>query len=94
MIAPEWSPYIVEYLQNHILPTNISLAWKRAIEIEARNYTLIGSQLYHRGKDQQLWLCVMEAEYIPILAQVHAGLLGGHFSSIITAKAIKTFGLW
>ena len=58
MIAPQWSQYIVDYLQTHILPANISLARKRAIEIEARNYTLIGNQLYHRGKDQQLWLCV------------------------------------
>ena len=94
MIAPQWSEYIVDYLQTHILPANISLARKRAIEIEARNYTLIGNQMYHRGKDQQLRLCVTEAEYIPILEQAHAGIAGGHFSSTVTARAIMTSGLW
>ena len=81
MIAPQWSEYIVDYLQTHILPANISLARKRAIEIEAHSYTLIGNQLYHRGKDQQLRLCVTEAKYIPILEQAHAGLAGGHCQS-------------
>ena len=52
MIAPQWSQYIVDYLWTHLLPANINLAWKRATEIEAHNYTLIGNQLYHHGKDQ------------------------------------------
>ena len=94
MIAPQWSEYIVDYLQTHILPANISLARKRAIEIEARSYTLIGNQFYHCGKDQQLWLCVTKAKYIPILEQAHVGLAGGHLSSTLTTRAIMTLGLW
>ena len=58
MIAPQWREHIVDYLQTHVLPANISLARRRAIEIEACSYTLIGNQLYHSGKDQQLRLCV------------------------------------
>ena len=54
MTAPQWSQYIFDYLQTHILLANISLARKRAVEIEAHNYTLIGNELYHHGKDQQL----------------------------------------
>ena len=73
---------------------NISLARKRAVEVEACSYTLIGNQLYHHGKDHHLRLCVTKAEYIPILEQSHAGLVGGHFSSTITARAIMTSGLW
>ena len=84
----------MDYLQTHILPASISLARKRTIEIEARSYILIGNQLYHRGKDQQLRLCVTEAEYIPILEQAHVGLAGGHFSSTTTTKEIMTLGLW
>ena len=94
MVAPQWSHYIVKYLQTHILHTNISLAQKRAIETKARSYTLIENQLYHCNKDQQLWLCVIVAEYIPILYQAHTRLLGGHFSSTTTTKAIMTLGLW
>ena len=44
MVEPQWSWYIVEYLQTHNLLLNINLARKRAIEIEARIYTLIGNQ--------------------------------------------------
>ena len=94
MISPQWSEYIVEYLQTHILLAKISLARKRAIEVEARNYTMIGNQLYHCGKDHQLKLCVNKLEYIPILEQANAGLVGGHFSSTTTAKAIMTSRLW
>ena len=57
MIAPKWNRYIVEYLQSPIFPANMPLARRRPIEIEAREYTLIGSQLYHWGKDNQLRLC-------------------------------------
>ena len=32
MVAPKWSHYLVDYLQTHALPVNISLARKRAIE--------------------------------------------------------------
>ena len=70
------------------------MARKRAIEIEACSYTIIGNQFYHCGKDQQLRLCVTEAEYIPILEQAHASLARGHFSSTVTARAIMTSGLW
>ena len=56
----------------------MKLARRRAIEIEAWEYTLIGNRLYHWGKDNQLRLCVIEAEYIPVLEQAHAVLSGEH----------------
>ena len=57
-------------------------------------YELIANQLYKRGKDKQLRLCVTEAEYVRVLEQAHAGLSGGHFSADTTAKAIMMAGLW
>ena len=94
MMALEWSQCIAEYLQTHILPTHISLARKRAIETEAKSYALIGNQLYHRGKDQKLRLCVIEIEYILVLEQAHADLSRGHFSSSTTSKVVMTSKLW
>ena len=76
------------------MPDNISKARKKAIEIEAKDYEMIVNQLYKRGKDKQLRLCVTEAEYIRVLEQAHAGLSGGHFSADTTTKAIMTAGLW
>ncbi|RYA43691.1 integrase zinc binding domain-containing protein [Enterobacter cloacae complex sp. GF14B] len=67
---------------------------QRAIETEARDYALIGNQLYRKGKDQHLRLCANEDEYIPIIEQAHVGLAGGHFSSETTARAILMAGIW
>ena len=78
-IAPKWSQYIVEYLEQHILPKRVSRVQQKAIELEFKEYELIGNQLYKRGKDKQLRLCVMEAEYVKVLEQAHAGLSGGDF---------------
>ena len=94
LIAPKWSQYIIDYLTQHLLPEKVSKACRKAIEIEAEDYTLIANQLYKRGKDKQLRLCITEAEYVRVLDQAHAGLSGGHFSADMTAKAIMTAGLW
>ena len=58
------------------------------------SYTLIKDQLYHRGKDGNLRLCVPESQYLEILYHAHAGISGGHFSGPITAKLILWSGLW
>ena len=55
---------------------------------------MIGDQLYHRGKDGNLRLCVLEKKYLEILHHAHAGMLGGHFSRDTTAKNISWSGLW
>ena len=94
LVAPKWSQYIIDYLTQHLLPEKVSKARRKAIEIEVEDYTLIANQLYKRGKDKQLRLCITEAEYVRVLDQAHAGLSGGHFSADTTAKAIMTTGLW
>ncbi|MCO5557899.1 hypothetical protein L7F22_011471 [Adiantum nelumboides] len=51
----------------------------KTITKEAGNYLLIEDNLYRRGKDDQLQMCTIEEEYVPILEQVHSGQAGGHF---------------
>ena len=92
MVAPKWSSYIV-YLKNKTLPENFGKARRKAIELESKDYEIIADQLYKRGKDKQLRLCVTEVEYVRVLEQAHAGLTGGHFSADNTAKAIMMAGL-
>lgn len=76
------------------MPEKISKAQRKAIELEAKDYEIIADQLYKRGKDKQLRLCVTKAEYIKVLEPAHAGLSRGHFFADTTAKAIMTAGLW
>ena len=91
---PRWSSYIVEYLTKGHTNPNKPKHRKLLIEAEAQNYTLIDGQLYKRGKDGNLRLCVSESQYLEILHHAHAGVAGGHFSGPTTAKSILWSGLW
>ena len=61
---------------------------KKAIEVEAADYTLIGGKLFKRGKDGSLWTCVPEMDYLSILTHAHSRVAGGHFLGETTAKII------
>ena len=67
---------------------------RRSLEVDAKEYALIGNQLYKRGKDDQLRLCICENEYLPILQQAHASSATGHFSGSTTARNILWSCLW
>ena len=66
----------------------------RAIAQEAQGYTLIGEQLYKRGKDQVLCLFVPKEKYILVLEHAHADIARGHFFADIIARTIMWSGLW
>ena len=51
-------------------------------------------QLYKKGIDGQLLLCIGDAEYIPILHQAHLGVGSGHFNSQTIAKNIMWSRIW
>ena len=91
---PRWSSYIVEYLKKGHTDPDKPKHRKMLIEVEAQNYTMIEDQLYQRGKDGNLRLCVLETQYLEILHHAHAGIAGGHFFGPTTAKIILWSGLW
>ena len=61
MPTPAWSLHIVEYLQKVHTNSSKPAHWKCLIESEAEHYTMISDQLYRRGKDGNLCLCVLRA---------------------------------
>ena len=67
---------------------------QRYLKKQAQDFCIIAAQLYHRGKDGTLRICVLESEYVSILEHAHASILGGHFSADVTAKAIMRAVLW
>ena len=91
---PKWGQHIVNYLQNKQFPKKMNKRLRKSIEIEAMDFTLIGTQLYKCKKDHQLRLCINKKEYLSILAQAHANIVGGHFSTDTTAKAILMPKIW
>ena len=94
LVVLKWSQYIVEFLDKHTLRENVSKTQKKAIELEAKEYESIANQLYKRGKDKQLRLCVTKAEYVNVLEQAHAGLFSGYFTINTIAKTITMARLW
>ena len=66
-INPRWGQHIINYLQNRQVPEKVNKRRQKAIEKKALDFTIIGNQLYKRGKDHQLWLCTNEKEFLPIL---------------------------
>ena len=79
-LTPQWSSYIVQYLTNGHIDQKLTTQRKRAIEVEARDYTIIENQLYKKGKDGNLRICVCESDYLGVLTHAHSGSGGGHFS--------------
>ena len=61
---PKWSDDIVEYLKSGAVSDSMPKHCRKALEIDAQSYTFLGEQLYKRGKDGNLHLCVCEHEYI------------------------------
>ena len=52
IVAPNWSKYIVDYLEHCILPEKVSKARGKAIKLESKDYELIANQLYKREKNK------------------------------------------
>ena len=85
----------MSYLEKGGMSDGVPKHMQRIMEIESQQYTLLGSgQLYKRGKDGQLCLCVAKNKYIPILHQAHAGVGSEHFGAKIMTKNILWSGLW
>ena len=78
-IAPKWAEVLVEYLSTNIMPEKMSKLRQRYLEKQAKDFCIIANQLYHRGKDRSLRICVTENEYLRALLHAHSCVPGGHF---------------
>ena len=91
---PKWALPLINFMNSDPSMAKIPYSQKRAFTIKSRRYTFLGGQLYRRGMDDTLRMCVHESEYIPILTCVHAGVGSGHFSAKTTAKQVIYSGFW
>ena len=53
-LNPKWGQHIVNYPKNKKLPKTMDKQRRKATEVESMDFTIIGIQLYKRGKDHQL----------------------------------------
>ena len=67
-ITPKWAEALVEYLSTNIFPEKMNKLRQRYLQKQAEDFCIIANQLYHRGKDGQMRICVTEKEYVAVLA--------------------------
>ena len=88
-VAPKWAKAMVEYMTTNVMPDKISKVWQRYLQNHSQDYCIISNQLYHRGKDGSLRICVTKAKYLEVLFHAHSCLQSGHFLAEVMAKAIR-----
>ena len=94
LVAPKWAETLIEYLTTRIILGKMSKKQQRYLEKYAEEFSIISNQVYHRGKDGNLIICVIESEYILVLTHAHSYAFRGHFFADVTTKAIMRVGLW
>ena len=67
---------------------------KRALIMQARNFTWATGSLYRLGKDGILGRCVPLSERVEFLEGAHEGEAGGHMAGEVTARKLLQTGYW
>ena len=67
-----WRKPLVNYLQNP------NLFVDRKIKYKAKNYVILGDELYKKGVDEILLKCLGESKAYVALAEIHEGIFGSH----------------
>ena len=55
---PGWAVDIVTFITSRKATKEIPLHRKRKIEVDSKDYTLVGDQLYKKGIDGPIYFCV------------------------------------
>ena len=93
-IVDDYFRDIIEFLMTRTTPEEFTTQQKKKLLVKATNFTLIAGELYKLGLDEILQRYVLEHERQQILAEAHAGIVGGHYAGNPTAQKILTTRLW
>lgn len=83
-----WAEPILSILMTGFLDTT-SLMEDAMLNLEkCKHYVLVLGQLYKRGSDEVLCLCINPNEYVRIIHHAHVSVGGMHLSSLQTARRV------
>ncbi|XP_042432942.1 uncharacterized protein LOC122019550 [Zingiber officinale] len=82
----DWRTALTEFLRSGVTPADPKEA--RLLKKRARQFTLIGDQLYKRAFSRLLLKCVRSEGIEYILKEVHQGFCGGHLGGRALARKI------
>ena len=74
--------------------TDLSTSQKKQLVVKALDFQLIPRKLYKLGPDEILRQCILLHEQGPILAEAHAGIVGGHYGGRASTHKVFHAQLW
>ena len=94
-IAPDsWYRDLVHYLQEGYLPELWSPKQRRALRLKSVLYHIIDRVLFIKNYDGVFLRCLEQEDAKKVVAELHDGMDGGHFSGDITAHKIPRAGYY
>ena len=85
-VAGDWRINIIEYLEdpNRQVPYGLKL--------QSQNFVLLEGELYRKGSDGFLLICLSFLNNIEVMKQVHEGIYGAHQAEIKMRWLIMRYG--
>lgn len=85
-LAGDWRKEIKNYLDN----PNLRVPYR--VKVQARQFVLIGDDLYRKSPDGLLLRCLGFVDYMEVMKQVHEGVCGTHQAGIKMRWLIRRQG--
>ena len=79
-VQTPWYADIVNYLACGVVPPELSYQQRRKLRTNCRFYIWDDLELFRRGEDMIVRICVSKTEQGGILEKCHASPYGGHFT--------------
>ena len=81
-------PVLVHYLQEGYLPEHWSSKQRRALRLKSASYQIIDGVLFRKNYDGVFLMCLEHEDAKKVIAELHDGPVGGHFSGDTTTHKI------
>jgi hypothetical protein len=91
--SEDWRTEIISFLQGNCLSDDE--AYNKRMEARTRPYVMIEGELYKHGVCSPLLKCLLRAQGIELMKEIHAGLCGSHIGSrLLLGKVFRQGFYW
>ena len=86
--SEDWRDAIMAYLRGHFIPEDEKE--EKRMALQARNYRIVGEELYRGGVSAPLLKCISREEGKQLLEEIHAGMCSSHIATrALVGKAFR-----
>ena len=91
--SEDWRAAIMAYLRGHFVPEDEKE--EKRMALRARNYRIIGEELYRGGVCAPLLKCISREDGKQLLEEIHAGMCSSHIATrALVSKAFREGFYW